>query len=181
MKKIRKKSFEEIASGKPDVEKVKKKSRLPIYALLDNIRSLHNVGAIFRTADGVMLKKLYLCGITGTPPRNEISKTALGAEKIVPWEYDDDVIKLLKRLKKEGISLIAVELTHGGKAYNKVDFSFPACFIFGHEVLGISDKVMGLVDMAIEIPMLGRANSLNVATAFGIIMYKALEKYNSER
>jgi 23S rRNA (guanosine2251-2'-O)-methyltransferase len=159
-------------------EEVKKKARNPIYAILDNVRSLYNVGAIFRTSDAVLLKKLYLCGITGYPPRNEISKTALGAEEVVPWEYRDDVCELIKELKAQGVKIVAVELAKGSKVYNKADYEFPVCFVFGHEIEGISDEVMGLVDMVIELPMLGRANSLNVSVCYGIIMYEVLKKLN---
>ena len=173
MKKI---SHEKIKKLKPSVEKIKKARRTEIYALLDNVRSLHNVGAIFRTSDGVLLKKLYLCGITGCPPRKEIAKTALGAEEIVPWEYSDDAVTVIKKLKKKGVSIIAVELAHDAISYEKAEYKFPVCFILGHEVEGISDEVMDLVDTSIIVPMLGRANSLNVATCYGIIVYDALRK-----
>lgn len=173
---MKKKSHEEIKLQKPSIEDVQQKDRTPVIAILDNVRSLHNVGAIFRTADGVMLEKLYLCGITGTPPRKEIAKTALGAEELVPWEYHEDAVDLIKKLKSEGVMIIAVELVHGSKKYADYSYTFPVCFIFGHEVEGISDEVMELVDDSVEIPMLGRANSLNVATSFGIIVYNALEK-----
>lgn len=173
---MQKRSFEEIQASKISEEEIKVKPRNEIYALLDNVRSLHNVGAIFRTSDTVLLKKLYLCGITGHPPRNEISKTALGAEDIVPWEYFDDATLAIKELKKQRVQIVAVELAHGSKKYFEAEYNFPVCFVFGHEVEGISDEVMEMVDMAVEIPMLGRANSLNVATAYGIIVHDALNK-----
>lgn len=173
---MKKLTHAEILKIKPSVGEVKKKKRTPIYALLDNVRSLYNVGAIFRTSDAVMLKKLYLCGITGCPPRNEISKTALGAEEIVPWEYKENAVKAIRELKKKGVKIVAVELAKGGVKYDEAKYKFPACFIFGHEVEGISDDVMDLVDMSVYVPMLGRANSLNVATCYGIIMYEAIKK-----
>lgn len=173
---MKKLTHEEILKIKPSQEEVNKKKRNPIYAVLDNVRSLYNVGSIFRTSDAVLLKKLYLCGITGSPPRKEISKTALGAEELVPWEYKDEAIDAIKNLKKQGISIIAVELAHESMPYDQAVYNFPACFVFGHEVYGISDEVMDLVDISIEVPMLGRANSLNVATCYGIIMYEALKK-----
>lgn len=169
-------SYEEILVKKPSIGQVKRKKRNEMYALLDNVRSLYNVGAIFRTSDAVLLKKLFLCGITGCPPRKEIGKTALGAEELVPWEYADDAVLMIKKLKSKGIKIVAVELAKGSKPYNKVKFDFPVCFVFGHEVAGISDEVMSLVDQAIELPMLGRANSLNVATCYGIIVYEALKQ-----
>ena len=174
---MRKLSYQEILKIKPSAEKVKKVKRNPIYALLDNVRSLYNVGAVFRTSDAVLLKKLFLCGITGCPPRKEISKTALGAEEIVPWEYSDDAVSTIKKLKKNGVQIVAVELAHGSVRYDKAKFKFPVCFVFGHEVEGISDEGMNEIDIAIDVPMLGRANSLNVATCYGIIVYEALKKF----
>ncbi|MFA5820537.1 MAG: TrmH family RNA methyltransferase [Candidatus Gracilibacteria bacterium] len=134
------------------------------------------MGSIFRTSDAVLLKKLFLCGITGCPPCKEIKKTALGADELVPWEYCEDAVALVKKLKKKEIKIVAVELADGGKMYDKTKFDFPVCFVFGHEVLGISDELMKEVDMAVEVPMLGRANSLNVATCYGIIVYEALKQ-----
>lgn len=165
---------------KPTVLEVKGKKRNPVFAVLDNIRSLYNVGAIFRTSDAVSLQKVYLCGITGFPPRNAITKTALGAEKIVPFEYREDAISTIKDLKKQGIKIVAVELARGSIRYDKAKYDFPVCFVFGHEVEGISDEIMELVDMAVCVPMLGRANSLNVSVCYGIIMYDVLRKLNSE-
>lgn len=176
---MKKLSHKEILKTKPTVAKVKKKKRNPFYVILDNVRSLYNVGAIFRTSDAVLVEKIYLCGITGCPPRKEISKTALGAEEIVPWEHRDSVVEVIKELKKKGVEIVAVEIAHKAEVYHKADYNFPVCFILGHEVNGIGDEVMKKVDRAIKIPMLGRANSLNVATAYGVIVYDALEKFSS--
>jgi tRNA G18 (ribose-2'-O)-methylase SpoU len=173
---MKKLTHDEILEIKPSVEEIKDKERTEIYALLDNVRSLHNVGAIFRTSDAVMLKKLFLCGITGYPPRNEISKTALGAEEVVPWEHYDDATEAIEELKRKGVKIVAVELAHGGVEYDKFEYDFPVCFVFGHEVEGVSDEVMELADGSVHLPMLGRANSLNVATCYGIIVYDALRK-----
>ncbi len=173
---MKKLSHKEILKTKPSAAKVKNKKRNPIYVILDNVRSLYNVGAIFRTSDAVLVKKLYLCGITGCPPRKEISKTALGAEELVPFEHRDSVVEVMKELKKKGVKIVAVELAHGARVYHEAEYKFPVCFVVGHEVDGINDEVMEHADMAVKIPMLGRANSLNVATAYGIIVYNALEK-----
>lgn len=177
---MKKLTHKEILKIKPSIATVKKKKRIPIFAILDNVRSLFNVGSIFRTSDAVLVKKLYLCGITGCPPRKEISKTALGAEELVPFEHSDDALSVIKKLKKAGVMIVAVELAHGAEDYYEADYKFPICFIFGHEVNGISDNVMKLVDKSVKIPMLGRANSLNVATAYGIIAYDALRKFNEK-
>ncbi|MCK5347552.1 MAG: TrmH family RNA methyltransferase, partial [Candidatus Heimdallarchaeota archaeon] len=138
------------------------------------------VGSIFRTSDAVLLKKLLLCGITGEPPRKEISKTALGAEEVVPWEQYDDAVDAIQEMKEAGVKIVAVELSHNSIPYNEAEYDFPVCFVFGHEVEGISDEVMDLVDMSVCVPMLGRANSLNVAVCYGIIMYDVLRKLNSK-
>lgn len=177
---MRKLNHEEILKKKPSRSVVKKKKRTEIYAILDNVRSLYNVGAIFRTSDGVLLKKLYLCGITGCPPRKEISKTALGAEDIVPFEHKEEAVKVVKHLKKQGVQIVVVELAEGAMPYHKARYKFPVCFIFGHEVFGISDELVELADIAVDVPMMGRANSLNVATCYGIIMYDALNKFLNE-
>ncbi|MDA1060190.1 MAG: RNA methyltransferase [bacterium] len=173
MKKI---EHEDIQKMKPSISELKSKKRSDFYVLLENVRSLYNVGSIFRTSDAVLLKKLYLCGFTGFPPRNEISKTALGAEELVPFEHHDDAIKLVKKLKCAGIKIVAVELAEGAVDYSEAEYDFPVCFVLGHEVEGISDELMEHVDMAISVPMLGRANSLNVAVCYGIIVYDALKK-----
>lgn len=178
---MKKLNHDEILNIKPSIHEVQKKKRTAIYALLDNVRSLHNVGAIFRTSDAILLQKLYLCGITGFPPKKEISKTALGAEEVVPFEYRESAVEAIKELKKKGVQIVAVELAHGSKQYNETKYKFPVCFVFGHEVEGVSDEVMELVDAAIEVPMLGRANSLNVATCYGIIVYEALKQLKSKK
>ncbi len=173
---MRKLTFEEIKKLKPSIEEVKRKKRNPVYAMLDNVRSLYNVGSVFRTSDAVLLNKLFLCGITGCPPRKEISKTALGAEDIVPWEQNDNPISVIEKLKKSGVQIAAVELTDKSVQYDKAKYRFPVCFIFGHEVEGISDEVVNMADICVSVPMLGRANSLNVASCFAVIMYDALRK-----
>ncbi|MFC1616344.1 RNA methyltransferase [Patescibacteria group bacterium] len=172
---MKKLTHEEILEIKPSIKEVRGKKRNPIFVVLDNVRSLFNVGAIFRTSDAVLIEKIYLCGITGYPPRNEISKTALGAEELVPWEYKEDSIEVIKELKKKGVKIVAVELAEGAKLYTEFDYDFPICLVFGHEVEGVSEELMEFVDEAIYLPMFGRANSLNVATCYGIIVYEILK------
>lgn len=151
--------------------------RLPACALLDNVRSLYNVGAFFRTADGVGLEKLYLTGITGRPPKGAISKTALGAEDTVPWEHAWDPVPLLENLRSRGYELAAVETSV--RPVDLFDWSprFPVCVLFGHEVDGIRAPALELCDTHVRIPMLGRKHSLNVATAGGVVLYELLRKY----
>lgn len=170
----RKRTFEEIQASKPSISDLKVKDRFPIYLLLDNIRSLHNVGAIFRTADACLVSKIYICGITGHPPRKEIEKTALGATEIVPWEYAPSSVLQIKKLKDEGIKIIGLELAEGSSDFQQFTYPFPCCFVLGHEVDGIGEEVFNLLDHVVEIPMYGRANSLNVSTACGILLYEAV-------
>ncbi|MFC1599618.1 RNA methyltransferase [Patescibacteria group bacterium] len=175
--KQRKLTPEEILRTKRSIKDIKKQPRMPIYVVLDNIRSLYNVGAIFRTSDGVMAEKIYLCGMTGMPPRREITKTSLGACETVPWEYRKNAVDVVKELKKQGVQIVTLELTDPPTHYADADFDYPVCLVIGHEIEGVSEEVMELSDKAISIPMLGRANSLNVATAYGIAVYQLLNKY----
>lgn len=146
-----------------------------IYVLLNNIRSLHNVGSIFRTADAAGVKKIFLCGQTGFPPREEITKTAIGAEEVVPWQYYIDVIDAIRDIKKEGIQLVAVEQTQSSMDYRDFKSGLPVCLVLGHEIDGVSEEVLKECDAAIEIPMSGIKDSLNVSVAFGIVVYELLK------
>ena len=166
---LRKLSHEEIVSRqvkKADAQK------LPLCVVLNNIRSLHNVGTIFRTADGAGIEKIWLCGITGYPPQGGIAKTALGAENHVPWEYREDTLTLLKELKSVGYQIILLEQMQGSVAHDELNPKSPACLVIGNEVDGIAEELQSLSDAAIEIEMDGIKNSLNVAVAFGIAVYQ---------
>lgn len=151
--------------------------QLPVSLLLDNVRSLYNVGSFFRIADAARLTRLYLCGITGCPPKPAISKTALGAELSVAWEHHWDAISLARRLREDDVELVAVETTP--QAVDLFDWRprFPVCVVFGHEVDGIQRELAALCDACVRIPMLGRKHSLNVATAGGVVVYELLRKY----
>lgn len=151
-----------------------KLERSPIYLVLDNIRSLHNVGAMFRTADSVLVKKIYLCGITGAPPRPEIDKTALSTVQFVPWEYVRSTTEVLYKLKNEGVQIVALEQCHESVDYREANYKFPVALVVGHEIDGVSEEALSLCDLAISLPMLGMANSLNVATACGIALHNLL-------
>lgn len=150
---------------------------LPAVALLDDIRSMYNVGAFFRAADGVHLEKLCLCGITAHPPKNAISKTALGAEETVPWEHDWDAVKLARKLHSRGFELAAIEISHQAVDLFEWEPRFPVCVAFGNEVEGLRSELLEMADTHVRIPMLGQKNSLNVATAGGIVLYELLRKY----
>jgi len=152
---------------------------LPLSLLLDNVRSLYNVGAFFRTADAAGVEKLFLCGITGRPPKRAISKTALGAEESVPWEHTWEPLGAVETLRIRGYEIAAVET-----AVHAVDLfdwepRFPVCLIFGHEVDGIRPELSERADTHVRIPMLGGKHSLNVATAGGVVVYELLRKYRA--
>lgn len=139
--------------------------------VLNNIRSRENVGSIFRTADAAGVSKIYLCGITPTPPHEKISKTALGAETYVPWEYYKQTWRLLENLKKEGVNIVALEQTKESVDLFKFKPKFPACLVLGNEVNGLSPQILKYCDKKISIPMYGKKESLNVAVAAGVAIY----------
>ncbi len=142
-----------------------------IYIVLDNIRSRENVGSIFRTADAAGVSKIYLCGITPIPPHEKISKTALGAETWVPWEYCKETWRLLAKLKKEGINIVALEQTKESVNLFKFKTKFLAALVLGNEVKGLSPKILKYCDKKISIPMYGKKESLNVSVAAGVALY----------
>ena len=145
--------------------------------LLDNVRSLYNVGAFFRTGDAAGIEKLYLCGITGSPPKRAIAKTALGAEETVPWVHAWEPLEAVDGMRSRGYEIAAVETSV--HAVDLFDWTprFPVCVVFGHEVEGIRPEVSALCDTHVRIPMLGMKHSLNVATAGGVVIYELLRKY----
>ncbi len=146
--------------------------RMPSYALLDNIRSVWNVGSIFRTSDAVALGGLFLTGMTATPPRKDIEKVALGATETVPWDYWQNSIEAAESIKDRGIPLIALEQTDSSEPWDSFDFPFPHCFIVGHEVNGVRSEILSLADNVVEIPMAGVKHSLNVAVSFGVLAFQ---------
>ncbi len=148
-----------------------KEPKLPFCVVLNNIRSLYNVGSIFRTADGVGIEKLWICGITGFPPDSQISKTALGAENEVPWEYRKEACSVLRELKTRGYKIVFLEQVEGSAPYQDYEPTGPVCLVVGNEVEGVSEDLLSLCDGTIEIEMAGLKNSLNVAVAFGVVAY----------
>jgi len=153
--------------------------RLPVAVLLDNIRSMYNVGAFFRVADGVGLERLCLCGITAHPPKNAITKTALGAEKTVEWEHDWDAVKMAERLRASGYELVAIETSREAVDLFEWQPRFPLCVAFGNEVEGLHPKLLEMATSHVRIPMFGHKKSLNVATAGGVVLYELLRKYRA--
>ena len=151
--------------------------RMPVYAILDNIRSVWTVGSMFRTADAVALGGLYLCGMTATPPRPDIEKTALGATRSVPWDYWRKSTDAALHLKDRGLPLIALEQTEKATDWSECSFPFPHCFIVGHEVRGVGEEILDLADQVVEIPMAGMKQSLNVAVSFGVLAFEIRRRY----
>lgn len=152
--------------------------KIPIVVILDNIRSLHNVGSVFRTADAFLVEAIYLCGITSTPPHAEIHKTALGAEDTVDWEYVEDICDLIHRLKEQNFTICAVEQAEGSTSLSdfNINQNKKTAIIFGNEVKGVQQKVIDLCDACIEIPQYGTKHSFNISVSAGIVMWELFKK-----
>jgi 23S rRNA (guanosine2251-2'-O)-methyltransferase len=151
--------------------------QLPVSLMLENIRSLFNVGSFFRTADAASVERLYLAGYTATPPRKEISKVALGAEETVAWEPSPAPLETLQRLRATGYEIAAIETSvHSVDLFDWAP-CFPLCVVFGNELEGLTPEVSQFADTHVRIPMLGMKHSLNVATAAGVVVYELLRKY----
>ncbi|KAA5549202.1 RNA methyltransferase [Adhaeribacter rhizoryzae] len=173
---MRKLKMEEL--NRVSVEEFKELPKLPVVLVLDNVRSLHNVGSAFRTGDAFRVEKIYLCGITGTPPNKEINKTALGATESVNWEHVTDTAELAKKLKADGYTLIALEQAENTTLLQDFipDPEAKYAFIFGNEVFGVGDEVMPLVDTVVEIPQFGTKHSLNISVTVGVVVWDYLYK-----
>lgn len=170
-RKIRKLDFDEIQAMQLSVAEENRSARFPVVVVLENVRSLYNVGSMFRTADGAGIDKRYLTGYTGYPPRKEIDKTALGSTESVTWEHNTDTLAVLQNLKEQGYQLVVVEHTDSSIPYTEAGYQFPVCIVLGNEVDGVTREVVEMCDMAINIPMRGIKQSLNVAVACGIVLY----------
>lgn len=172
MKKLKNEELQRLTS-----EEFKDLKKIPLVIVLDGVRSLNNVGSAFRTADAFALEKIYLCGITGTPPHREINKTALGATETVDWEYHEDVVRLTENLKANGYKIIAIEqadescyLDNFVPEYSKM------ALIFGNEITGVTDDILQLADEVVEIRQYGTKHSLNISVSIGIVVWDILSK-----
>lgn len=152
-------------------------TKFPYVVVLDNIRSAHNVGAIFRTCDGAGAQELILCGITPYPPHNKIPKTALGAEEYVKWSRSDKTVERLLELKQQGFTIVAVEQSSKSQPYYEIDYPEKTALVFGHELSGVDPQVLEMADHIAEIPMFGQKNSLSNYMSVGIICYHLAVKY----
>ena len=161
-----------------DVEEFKKTKKIPVCLLLDNVRSMNNVGSAFRTSDAFLIEKLYLGGITAQPPHREINKTALGATETVEWQHIEDCEKLLQDLKQEGYTIIAIEQVDSSTKLHEFAPSSDEkyCLVFGNEVFGVDDKLIDLADLSLEIPQYGTKHSLNISVSIGIVVWDIFSK-----
>ncbi|GEP49565.1 RNA methyltransferase [Flavobacterium noncentrifugens] len=155
------------------VEDFKTSEKTPVILVLDDIRSLHNIGSVFRTADAFLIEKIYLCGITATPPNKEIHKTALGATETVDWEHHADVVSVIEKLKQENVTVFAIEQVENAIMLDrfKVETDKKYALVFGNEVFGVAQKAIAVCDGCIEIPQLGTKHSLNISVSAGIVVW----------
>jgi len=164
--------------GRISVDEFRRAEKIPVCIVLDNLRSLHNVGSAFRTADAFRVEKLFLCGITGTPPHREIQKTALGATESVSWEYVENPLDAIQLLRDQRFTIIVVEQTTKSVPLSALQISGSEryCLVFGNEVNGVSESVVNEADMAVEIPQVGTKHSLNVSVCLGIVVWELFKK-----
>lgn len=178
---FRKLSMEELDRKSADDVRVAQKT--PIVVILDNVRSMNNVGSVFRTADAFLVESIYLCGYTPCPPHRDIHKTALGATETVKWTYEQDIISLVDRLKLEGYTLFAVEQTTNSTLLDAFqwDISKPIAIIMGNEVEGVQDDVLAKCDGCLEIPQLGMKHSLNISVAAGMVLWELFSQFRIQQ
>ncbi len=167
--------------GRITVDEFKSVEKTPIIVVLDNIRSLNNIGSVFRTSDAFLIEKIYLCGICATPPNKDIHKTALGATESVAWEYVEDTLTLVEKLKAENVRVLAIEQTENS---TKLNTFYPEknekyAIVMGNEVKGVQQKVVNAADVCIEIPQLGTKHSLNISVTTGVVLWDLFQKMNT--
>ncbi|MFD2941488.1 RNA methyltransferase [Flavobacterium notoginsengisoli] len=162
------------------IEDFKKSEKTPLILVLDDIRSLHNIGSVFRTADAFLIEKIILCGITATPPNKEIHKTALGATETVAWEHHENVLEVIENLKKENVLTMAIEQVESSVFLQdfKIKKDQKYALVFGNEVYGVAQEAVAICDGCIEIPQLGTKHSLNIAVSAGIVVWDLFQKIN---
>jgi tRNA G18 (ribose-2'-O)-methylase SpoU len=164
--------------GRISVDAFKEVHKTPLIVVLDNIRSLNNVGSVFRTSDAFLIEKIYLCGITATPPNKEIHKTALGATESVAWEYVEDTLALVEKLKEENVKVLSIEQAENSTMLN--DFTpendQKYAVVMGNEVKGVQQEVVSASDVCIEIPQLGTKHSLNISVSCGVVLWDLFNK-----
>ena len=165
--------------GRISVSTFKKTTKTPIIVVLDNIRSLNNVGAVFRTSDAFLIEKIYLCGITATPPHREIHKTALGATESVDWEYKENTLSLVNELKVQGVVVVAIEQAENSVMLDEfsLDATKKIAIVLGNEVKGVQQEVVSTADYCVEIPQKGTKHSLNISVSCGVVLWDLYQKF----
>jgi len=164
--------------GRISVEEFKEAKKTPIIVVLDNVRSLNNIGSVFRTSDAFLIEKIYLCGFTATPPNKEIHKTALGSTDSVAWEHVENTVELVEKLKAEKIRVLAIEQADNSIMLNEftVEKNQKYAVVFGNEVKGVEQEVVNAADDCIEIPQLGTKHSLNISVSCGVVLWDVFVK-----
>lgn len=176
---MKKLSHAEISENRATLETLPDVKKLPVVVVLNSIRSSYNVGSIFRTSDGAMIEKLYLCGYTPHPPKKEVLKTALGSQDSVDWEFVEDPKFVVTELKEKGYTICALEQTDSNISYTEIKkTNLPLCLIVGNEISGVNQDLIDLCDITIEIPQFGIKQSLNVAVAYGIAIFELRKIYD---
>ncbi|MDX9924187.1 MAG: RNA methyltransferase [Ignavibacteriaceae bacterium] len=176
---MRKLTHSEISENRSKIENISSADRMPVVVAINSVRSAYNVGSIFRTSDGAMIEKLYLCGYTPHPPQKEVLKTALGSQDSVSWEYVNDPKIIIKKYKEIGYKIAALELTEKSTKYYEIDsYQFPICLIIGNEITGVQQDLLDECDFTLEIPQYGIKQSLNVAVAYGISIFDLRRIYD---
>ncbi len=175
---MRKLKLDEL--NRASVAEFKEQQKLPVAVVLDSVRSMHNIGSIFRTSDGFAVEQICLCGITAQPPHREIEKTALGATQSVNWTYHEDAVAVVKQLRADGYQIIAVEQAENSVMLNEFipNKGIKYALIFGNEVNGVGDEVMQIIDTCIEIPQFGTKHSFNIVVSAGIVLWDFFAKLN---
>ena len=178
---MKKLSHSEISTNRAKLDNIDKVNKLPVVVILNSIRSSYNVGSIFRTSDGAMIEKLYLCGYTPHPPNKDVLKTALGSQDSVKWEFIEDAKEIILNYKTKGYTICALEQTSKNILYSELKSeNLPLCLIVGNEISGVNQELIDLCDISIEIPQYGIKQSLNVAVAYGIAIFELRKIYNSK-
>ena len=164
--------------NRKSIDDFKEASKTPLIIVLDDIRSWNNIGSVFRTSDAFLIEKIFLCGITATPPNKEIHKTALGATETVAWEYFENAIEVINKLKSEGVKVFAIEQVESSIFLQdfEIEKNQKYALIFGNEVFGVSQKAIEICNGTIEIPQLGTKHSLNIAVSAGIVIWDLFKK-----
>ncbi|WP_298495447.1 RNA methyltransferase [uncultured Algibacter sp.] len=177
MRKLKNSELERLS-----VEAFKEVEKTPIIIVLDNIRSLNNIGSVFRTSDAFLVEKIYLCGITATPPHKDIHKTALGSTDTVAWEYVENTLDLIKRLQAENVKICAIEQAENATMLNhfKPEKQTTYALVFGNEVKGVAQNVVSNSDVVIEIPQFGTKHSLNISVSCGVVVWDVFSKLRND-